>query len=220
MAELRFAFPEMIDEVEAFSRLADEFIDKSSRHVLPWFKSALESYRDQARHAGFLWQIPSSDPLRTIVSNGEYESGAKRGHHDLVAEIDACWEIQRIPGKKKHAPAAHFKVTGIASTRIRLFSENENSRAELGMWRMEIGDTGSPGCHFHVQILGENAAPPFPNSLCVPRLPGLILTPTAVVEFVLERLNNLLQWNLRILELGGSPWTTIKQQKPEVDLFL
>jgi hypothetical protein len=185
--------------------------------------------------------------LKTIVSEGEYESGHKRGSHRVVAEIDAIWEIQRIPAKKKKAPAIHFKLVGIASTRVRLFCEAGGARREIGMWRMEIGDSNSPGCHFHVQILGESAEAPFPKTLCIPRFPGLIITPMAVTEFVLaeifqnqwpehigydtphlrswapiqrKRLNKLLDWNLSLLDDGGSPWTTIKQRKPDVGLFL
>ena len=78
-------------------------------------------------------------------------------------------------------------------------------------------------------------------------LPGLIITPMAVTEFVLaeifqnqwpehigydtphlqrwapiqrKRLNKLLDWNVSLLQEGGSPWTTIKQRKPDVGLFL
>jgi hypothetical protein len=247
MSELQFSFGEMIAEIESFSHLASKFIALGSQHVLPQYKSTLQSYRDQPDHGLLQWHIPSSDPLKTIVSEGEYESGKKRGSHKVVAEIDALWEIQRIPAKKKKASAIHFKLVGIASTRVRLFCEAGEVRREIGMWRMEIGDPSSPGCHFHVQILGEHAEAPFPKSLCIPRLPGIIITPMAVTEFVLaeifqkqwpehigydtphlrrwapiqrKRLNNLLDWNLRLLDEGGSPWTTIKLSKPDVGLFL
>jgi hypothetical protein len=247
MAELQFLFSEIIDEIESFTHLASKFIALGSQHVLPRFKSTLQSYRDQAHQGTLPWNISVSDPLKTIVSEGEYESGRKRGSHRVVAEIDALWEIQRIPTKKRKAPATHFQLVGIASTRVRLFCEAAPARHEIGMWRMEIGDANSPGCHFHVQILGENAEAPFPKSLCIPRLPGLIITPMAVTEFVLaeifqnqwpehigydtphlrrwapiqrRRLNKLLDWNLSLLDDGGSPWTTIKQRKPDVGLFL
>jgi hypothetical protein len=247
MSELQFSFKELIDEIESFDHLASRFVALGSQHVLPQFKSALQSYRDQPTETMLSWQISSNDPLKTIVSEGEYESGSKRGSHRVVAEIDALWEIARIPATKKKAPAIYFKLVGVASTRVRLFCEANPIRREIGMWRMEIGDTKSPGCHFHVQILGENANEPFPKSLCVPRLAGLIITPMAVTEFVLaeifqtqwpehigystphllrwapiqrKRLNKLFDWNLSLLREGGSPWTTIKQKKPDERLFL
>jgi hypothetical protein len=247
MSELQFAFKELIDEIESFTHLASRFIALGSQHVLPQFKSALQSYRDQATQTMLSWSINSNDPLKTIVSEGEYESGRKRGSHRVVAEIDALWDIERISATKKKAPAIYFKLVGVASTRVRLFCEAGSKRREIGMWRMEIGDAESPGCHFHVQILGESAAAPFPKSLCIPRLPGLIITPMAVIEFVLaeifqkqwpehigystshllrwapiqrKRLNKLFDWNLSLLQEGGSPWTTIKHQKPDVRLFI
>src|SRR5436190_1532122 len=60
--------------------------------------------------------------------------------------------------------------------------------AEIAMWRMEVGDARSPGCHFHVQVLGEAEVAPFPKSLSVPRLPAVHSTPPAVIEFVLGEL--------------------------------
>ena len=115
------------------------------------------------------------------------------------------------------------------------------------MWRMEIGDSGSPGCHFHVQILGQTQEIPFPKSLSVPRIPSLIMTPAAVLEFVLaelfqdewarqvgrngadlkrwaaiqkKRWQNLLNWKLEVVSTSASPWTTMKSEKPNVDLFI
>jgi hypothetical protein len=248
MTGLTFLFQEVISEVDAFSHLAKEFIEPNSRFVLPQFKSELESYRDQPREDEYKWQIGSDFPLRTTVSKGEYEVGGG-GEHHIFADIDACWSIQRIPQKKKSMPARQFKLTGIASTRVRLWCETgESEKKEIAMWRMEVGDSASPGCHFHVQVLGELSNFPFPKSLSVPRLPGLILTPPAVAEFVLaelfqerwpehvgqdsphlkrwapiqeERFKRLLEWKLGLLKKNtGSPWTTIKRQKPDGTLFV
>jgi hypothetical protein len=209
-------------------------------------KSELESYRAQPTTTEYDWQIHPDAPLRTIVSEGEYEVGGGGGHH-IFADIDACWHIQRLPPKKKSMPAQEFKLTGIASTRVRLWCKAPGEKKQIAMWRMEVGDSASPGCHFHVQVLGEIADFPFPNSLPIPRLPGIILTPPAVAEFVLaelfqdrwaehvgqdsphlkrwapiqqERFKRLLEWKLEVLKTNtGSPWTTIKRQKPESMLF-
>ena len=117
------------------------------------------------------------------------------------------------------------------------------------MWRAEVGDAASPGCHFHVQIAGDKEDPPFPKALDVPRLPGFFVTPATVVEYVLgelfqrewlehlatrgadlnrwwpiqqRRLCAVLQWQLDVVRdaSGSSPWATLKRQKPQAGLFL
>lgn len=247
MTELLFSFQEMADEVDAFSRLADRFIDPVTRFVLHRMRSNLQEYRDQRTKGRFSWEISLDNPLRTVVSRGGYEKGLQ-GEHNVFAEITAKWEIERVPAKKGRC--MHFKLVGVASTCVRLIREQSTTAnaAELAMWKMEIGDAMSPGCHFHVHILGEAESAPFPSSLSVPRLPGLIMTPTAVAEFVLaelfqedwpkhiaseppeltrwapiqqRRLTSLLSWKLEVLRAAaGSPWTTLKATKPPMNTFL
>src|ERR1700730_16816167 len=249
MAGLVFQFQEISDELEGFHLLSQEFIAPEARFVIPQFKEALDGYREQPTTDKYYWQISSENPLRTVVSCGDYEVGG-HGALNVFAEIDACWCIRRMSEKKKSMPARQFRLEGIASTRVRLWREasNQAPQKEIAMWRMEVGDDASPGCHFHVQILGELAGEPFPKSLSIPRLPGLFLTPAAVVEFVLaelfqeawaqhvgrdsphlkrwapiqaRRFKRLLEWKLGILgEDGGSPWTMIKRQKPNSTLFV
>lgn len=139
-------------------------------------------------------------------------------------------------------------MVGQASTVVRLYEGDPgNPVKELAMWRMEIGDDASPGCHFHVHALGDRPDPPFPHSLPIPRLPGLLVSPMAVFEFVLAelfqnrwrkhaaretadllrwqsvqrvRLRNVLMWQADQLKtLTGSPWTALKSQKPPANLF-
>lgn len=116
------------------------------------------------------------------------------------------------------------------------------------MWRIELGAPDSPGCYFHVQILGDRSDPPFPRSIPIPRLPGPFITPMAAVEFVLgelfqddwrrktvgarnhhndwwaiqhQRWSNLLKWQKDVLEQrGSSPWMNLKAAKPPPELFL
>jgi len=57
--------------------------------------------------------------------------------------------------------AKSFRVTGNASTKVSILQSREDGREQLAMWRFEIGHDTAPGCHFHVQVLGESADPPF-----------------------------------------------------------
>jgi hypothetical protein len=136
---------------------------------------------------------------------------------------------------------------GIASTRVRFFDASDLSKS-IAMWRLELGDAKSPGCYFHVQILGEEEEPPFPKSVSVPRLPSLFVTPMGAIEYVLgevfqdrwakvamentatvlrwsgmqqRRLLSLLEWQKdKVKKALTSPWMTLKAARPEPALFL
>ena len=147
----------------------------------------------------------------------------------------------------KKARADRFALTGKTSTRVRIHSAADS--AEIAMWRMEIGDSESPGCHFHVQVRGELDDIPFPKALSVPRLPSLHTSPLCVLEFVLselfqrrwdervaeearhlerwapiqrQRFSRILAWQIKTLRERaiGSPWVALKREKPEPDLFV
>ena len=115
---------------------------------------------------------------------------------------------------------------------------------------MELGDPAcATGCHFHVQVMGEDDEGVFPKSVPVPRLPSLFVTAPAVVEHALgeifqdawvravvenrdaatrwksiqkERFERLLNWHLRTLAQSctPTPWMAIKLAKPKSDTFL
>lgn len=237
----------MIDEVSAFERLARKFIAPGARDVLSQLGKSLLGYRDQLTESPVDWEIAEANPLDTIVSDGGYERGSG-GAHKVFARITCKWRIKKIPKQRRIRLSKQFKLIGFGSTRIRLICAGQQNRVEeeIAMWRMEIGDKQSPGCFFHVQIMGESTGFPFPSSLPVPRLPGIILTPAAATEFVLaelfqeewashvardsadlnrwapiqkQRLTRLLDWKLSVLNGGGSPWTTMKQRKPDANLF-
>lgn len=248
MPGLRFAFQEMLDEVNSFAGLANDFIASRSKQALPRFQRELEGYRNSATQSAFDWEIPESDPLLTIDTKA-YEPGG-HGQRIVFGEITAKWRIKREPPLKKSMPAKFFSLVGLASTRIRLkYAATENSPAkEIAMWRMEIADGNSPGCFFHSQILGQSNDPPFPSSLPVPRLPIIMMTPAAVSEFVFaelfqdrwgphtalqvphlnrwapiqqQRFGRLLDWKIQQLKkTSGSPWSCLKTAQPNADLFI
>ncbi|MGY4232534.1 hypothetical protein ACVIIW_001481 [Bradyrhizobium sp. USDA 4449] len=247
MSGLRFDFQKLILELEAFSRLAEPFLLSQSRPVLGSLKGFLEQYRAEPTDQKRAWQVTPAAPLLTNSGRG-YEKGNKGGKHSIFGEITFIWEIQRIPGRSKRQPAEYFELNGIASTKVRLLCESADGAEpkEIAMWRMEIGDTKSPGCHFHIQILGQSTGFPFPSSLSVPRLPNLMVTPLAAAEFALaelfqddwarhvarngphlqrwsniqrERWNKLLNWKLDLVNKSTNPWTAIKAAKPEASLF-
>jgi hypothetical protein len=151
-------------------------------------KTSLEEIRVRASGRSYRWGIQESSPLCTRASRG-YELG-EGGRHPVFAEITSTWEIEPLgahnPGARLHRK---FALTGIASTRVRLFREDvDGNHEDLAMWRMEIADEASPGCYFHVQVLGDKDGAPFPRFLSIPRLPSFFATPPFVLEFVLGEL--------------------------------
>lgn len=249
MSELEFGFQDVLDEVDALDKIVGPFCNPRSRPVLPQLITELKSIRDNPSERAWIWGIRESNPFYTAVSRGAYQPD-DQGADNVFAEITSIWTIRRIPPRKKSERVARFKLTGNASTRVRLYREMPLGRdpAELAMWRAEIGDTVSPGCHFHVQVLGEGNEPPFPRSLDIPRLPALIVTPAAVVEYVVGELfqdtwlkhlssqsanlnrwwpiqrrylSAILSWQLKIIkDASSSPWGTLKKAKPDSDLFV
>lgn len=244
---VKFRFSEVREEIRAMSEIADGFIAPGSKLVLDRLAISLDNIRASRGAALENWGIPADAPLVTVPSEGGYEPGGGGGHV-VFAELSSTWEIRCIPALKKSREPDYFAVEGIASTRVRVCTEDSGERRELAMWRMEMGDENSPGCHFHVQILGETDDVPFPHSLSIPRLPSIVLTPASVLEFVLgemfqdewkqeaaretgamnrwrpiqtRRLRALFEWYAAKVESSfGSPWTFLKGVKPiEGELF-
>lgn len=164
----------------------------------------------------------------------------------VYAKLTSIWEIEPIGRSKR--PKTEFRLTGIASTKIQLFRHGDNGAPEeLGLWRMEIGDSNAPGCHFHVQIEGQDNNRPFPGNVPIPRLPVYLATPLSALGFVLgelfqeqwakemsragdvlaiwtgiqqHRFERLFAWQSRtVRETQGCPWVALKSTKPPATLF-
>ncbi len=244
---IQFEFRELREEIDAISALARDFVTPGSDRVFGEMKASLATIQSSRGSRVVPWMISEEFPLRTIASEGEYERG-KRGRYSVFAELTSVWEIRPIKPPKKAMLPKGFALDGKASTRIRLIQKDDER--ELAMWRLEIGDDASPGCHFHTQVLGQTEAVPFPKALSVPRLPFFLATPTVALEYVLgelfqdrwereglregdelqvwrriqsKRLGRLLAWQSQELTKPsglGSPWIRLKKLKPEAALFL
>lgn len=245
---MKFRFADVFLELESMLTLSKPYIDASSHFVLPQFRTGLQGIQS-SRQVSARWEIPEEKPLVTRPSQGEYEPDSNGGL-SVFAEISCIWEISCVPTKSSKTLPSEFELHGLASTKVRIKQVNEDGSTQCAaMWRMEIGDSSAPGCHFHVQVLGELQDGPFPKSLPVPRLPGLPATPLLVVEYVLaemfqdewqrsvvgqkrpelqmwrgiqsQRFKRFLEWQGEIVSSTslGSPWTELKVKKPDADLF-
>jgi hypothetical protein len=251
MALLRFSFDDFLKEIISMQDIAAPFLDASAGVALRMLRSTLENIRTTPPDKNGVWEIPEHTPLRTKTTRG-YEPGG-RGGEDVIGEITSRWTICPWTDRqlKKGRPVRFFCLTGNASIRVRILSANDvnGEHTELAMWRMELGTEDSPGCFFHIQVLGHKQDPPFPRSLSVPRLPALAFTPMAALEFLLgelfqdewkrraaaesgpmgiwrsiqrDRLQNLLAWKMeRVRDCAGSPWAALKSAKPDrPDMFI
>jgi hypothetical protein len=184
---INFTFAEMSGELKAMKRMASGLLEVL--HPLDRAVSTLESIKSSQKPSR--WEIPQNDPIRTIPSKSYVSSGD--GRHHVVAEISFVWDISPIAARRS---ADEFVLTGIASTRVTIRLDDADGPV-LAMFRMEVGDSESPGSHFHSQILGQDGwagedraemDEVFPEWLKVPRLPFPVATPAFALEFSLSEL--------------------------------
>ena len=243
---LTFSTRELLSEITALESIATKFTARDSAAVLPMFRTSLENIRAQRNHDAVRWEISENIPFRTADSLGDYELDGN-GQHNVFAEITSIWDVAPYGNRESGGTSRFVRLIGNASTRVRLFCRTPDQITEIAMWRMEIGDDDAPGCRFHVQVLGERDEFPFPHSLSIPRLPSIMVTPMAVIEFVIgelfqdawpkeaargtadmglwrtiqvKRFNRLLQWQQdAVAQSTGSPWLSLKKAEIAQDLF-
>lgn len=194
---LGFLFTNMFSEIGSMLLLAESFLEEDSRYnVIPQWQQVLINFRDEpySQNRRLLWEIPESNPIRTKISEGEYECGSRRGRHAVYGQISCVWEICKPTPigkkqKKRNFKSLSFVLCGIASTKVTIWAKDDNhGMKELARWTLDIGDANSPGCHFHTQIDLDARHEIFPKSLPVPRLPALLHTPMDAVDFLLGEL--------------------------------
>lgn len=187
---LLFHVADLRREIASLSRLARNYLDGSSQQVLAHAEEELTQICLSNGNRSYPWQIVPTFPVRTRASEGEYMRD-HRGAATVHAEITFIWEVRPERPKGASGPAKMLRLTGNASTRIRILEgppHVQGSEIELAMWRMEVADDAAPGSYFHVQIYGREDDEHFPHLLDIPRLPGTLASPFACIEFVLAEL--------------------------------
>jgi hypothetical protein len=246
---LDFRFADLQSEVTNFAQVSQRYLEKESREVFNDWLTDLVSFRDSRRPGLWRWAISPANPIKTTKTL-EYEPGDRRGGISVHGELTCVWEIELKAegnGKNKGKSAGQVVcLNGIASTLIKIIRTDAELRpVTIAQWQFEVGDSQSPGCHFHVGIghFGTEAA-----ALPVPRLPSILLTPIDALDFLLgeifqqkwkqevnretsqmqlwsekqrTRLSNLLKWKQdQIDQSGGSAWNYLKHQRPTAQILL
>jgi hypothetical protein len=245
MANLLFHPAHLLSEIEALNGLSASFLDATS-YQLEQIGGDIRGLVTQSGGSLTL-EIPEDRPLRTRVSEGEFEPATKSTTRRVFAEISGIWEIEAAKHKvtnrerprKKAKDTLLIGFTGLASTVISVYNDGGGER--VACWKMELGDVNAPGCFFHTF---SSADPGFP----VPRHPNVFPTPMSAIEFALgelfqdrwervvsgatdppqrwcsiqaKRLSNLLEWQAELVQMATvSPWVAMKRAKPPQDLFL
>lgn len=250
VSEIAFTFGEMIQEVQTFGAVASRFLDPSAPGVLAEYLKQLQFIQSAKSQKALSWAISQKRPLRTATSDGKYEGGTRQGGLKVFATISTRWEISCPNEQlKKAVPQKQFYLAGMASTSVKFFSVAADGQEELlSVWQADIGDAASPGCHFHIQVQREDDQIPYPRTFPVPRFPSFFTSPLAVAEFAIselfqsewnvaavahssdlikwskiqrERMDKLLRWQQKLVSnSSGSPWTHLKGQKPNRELFV
>jgi len=246
---LLFKVSELRREVQAIKALGRHFLDPASSDVLSAVDNGIVQISRATGDASQSWEISPTWPLRTAVSNGEFQPGRSAGPA-VHGQITFVWELApERPRGAGHGPSKLVRLTGKASTMIQVFEGTPQAPGhELAMWRMEVADPSSPGSFFHVQVLGRDTDQSFPKSLDIPRLPGMLVSPFACVEYVLSelfqdrwrahadrdfrdvrdwkgvqgsRMLAQLDWHAKIVRAAsGSPWSAWKREVPSDGLFI
>ena len=245
MANLLFQPAELVNELVALNGVAARFLDRTSPYQLV---ELLDDIKGLMTVGGtYILEIPEERPLKTRVSEGEFEPSTKTSVRRVYGSITGIWEVEtanhriRDPQRpnKKVNPTRLIGFTGKASTVFEV--KDEASGDSLARWKIELGDASSPGCFFHTFSSSDHGFP-------VPRHPNVFATPMSAIGFALgelfqdaweqtlsgstdapnrwrsieaDRLKALLKWKLTQVENStSSPWCDLKAAKPPKDLFL
>lgn len=245
---LQFRYQELVGEIVALREMAQKFLEGNGADMLTALEKELDRIREMPTGSILELQL---HPLRTRPTRS-YEIGSRSGGIDIYAYVTGIWELRPLGQRGK--PKRKVEFMGKASAKIEiwhkdyLWRERDSPDKRLAGWQIELGAHDSPGCYFHIQILGDRDAPPFPRSIPIPRMPSPFVTPMTAVEFVLgelfqdewsqeasrachhhshwgaiqqKRLHCLLEWQKVAMRAGqSSPLMNLKEAKPPPNLFL
>lgn len=241
---LIFSFKDLLLECEIIKTFARRFIDPTTIGMIDEARGILESIQTKGSTTKITrWSIPAERPLCTVWSEGDSKPDKKSAHH-VRGEFSFVWHIRPLD-EKPFTGRSHFLLDGLASTVVSVVNKRNECIAQ---WTVDVGDHQSPGTHFHSQVKRFGSAP-FPESLDIPRLPALPMSPFLVFEFAIgelfqddwrkhaladstdsrrwrgihqPRLKRFFVWQLERVSssAAGSPWIGLKLAKPKPNCLL
>lgn len=146
MPNIQFKIKELYDEFRLMKELAASFLREESLPILDTVGERLTGLR--SHRSPLRLEAKPDRPIKTKDSEGKYEKSGGGGYC-VRAELCFIWELQPITGPKGNR---HVEVSGKASTVTKLYADVNGSSSEIAHWRLEIGDSNSPGFYFHAQM--------------------------------------------------------------------
>ena len=170
MANLRLLYDAICAELFGMAELAGDFLQVGSMN--PVAKAAYDLKEIHKRKGG-VWRIREDSPIKTKPTIS-YQPNDEGGIA-VIGMLSFIWDVQ-IQGK-------YLLLAGKTSTVITIVPATDEKSPVL-CWKTEMGDSNSPGCHFHIHIPRTIQGRAFD----VPRLPSILLTPTDCLDFMLGEL--------------------------------
>lgn len=238
---IRFDYGGLARDIRCMRALASPLLENP--RALDEFATQLENIRCAKTTAVQCLELPSTAPLRTVISEGEFRNSSRGGGRSVFGLLSCKWEI--VNPEKARRQQRWFHLVGTASTSVCVYLEGGADL--IARWQFEAGDAASPGCHFHCAVNQYGAEGPFPEWLKVPRFPGILFTPMDGLEFLLgelfqkrwretvskasyardtwassqsDRLDRTLRWQQsHVVNWETTPWMTLKAGKPPLDIM-
>lgn len=191
-----FSYNRTFKEIDLAKHYFGRYIAAESSSALGEWLGKLKQFKQTAIKGNrYTWEIPVTRPLKTIVSEGQYQPDNAGGLR-VRGTLSAIWTIEHVGrhtvlGKGDEA----FRLVDLGSTLVQILRiiEGEPDGC-VAAWRFDIGVANSPGFHFHTQVPtrpdSSNAVDEvyFPLALDVPRFPAILFFPLDGLEFLLGEL--------------------------------
>ena len=247
--QLIFRYSQVESELESAAVSLKDFLDRTAPDLLRRLREDLRQHRSSRSGRQISWSTKDS-PISTIPSKGEYERGKKQRGKLLFGKVSFIWHIRSLwtqNADPKKCDPRFFCLDGNASVRVML--HEHPSEDSVAAWDFDVAKHDAPGCFFHAQVPDKMYQNKGLFMYPIPRLPVFIYTPMDALDFLLgelfqerwpahvtekrqafdtqrsnqsRRFRQTLKWLLDIMgeSGGGSVWSYMKGQKPEVDLLL
>ena len=173
-------------------KLARQFLAADAGSILSEVKENLETLLYSTQETTI--SVDAERPIRTIACGGGYERKRRGARKDLFGELIFKWQLRPLgQASKRYTQGRVVEIAGIASSVGRIKIVDDREQIVIASWRMEFGDSDSPGAYFHAQIPDtlDNSRvcrQMWPSWLPVPRLPIPAMTPMVALEFILAEI--------------------------------
>jgi hypothetical protein len=165
-------------ELTNAQKVLAEFLDKDSQVRFDNFRHSFVGLKHLLGKTKTL-EIKADEHIQTKLSDGSCEPGG--GGRKLVGSMSGTW-VLTMPAEKSKRDLVWCNN---ASWVVTIIDAQSQTAEVITRWTFDIGSCSSPGSRLHTQLFRDHAAN---NSLPIPRLFNLILTPTDVAAFMISEL--------------------------------